>query len=130
MRLIDNVLLRAPRDWEIVAVAHRTPGLEAFVAEHRLGDEVAADEPDRWQLLATAAPALSSAFVNEDFEFNQRTLQGTEKIQPRWKRCVRATDEQLGFLHPPANPPNPTTVATARRGNMSLAVVNRFADHH
>ena len=28
-----NVLLRAPRDWEIVAVAHRTPGLEAFVAE-------------------------------------------------------------------------------------------------
>ena len=31
-----NVLLRAPRDWEIVAVAHRTPGLEAFVAEHHL----------------------------------------------------------------------------------------------
>ncbi len=27
-----NVLLRAPRDWDIVAVAHRTPGLEAFVA--------------------------------------------------------------------------------------------------
>ena len=26
-----NVLLRAPRDWEIVAVYHRTPGLEAFV---------------------------------------------------------------------------------------------------
>jgi nucleoside-diphosphate-sugar epimerase len=31
-----NVLLGAPRDWEIVAVAHRTPGLEAFVAHHRL----------------------------------------------------------------------------------------------
>jgi UDP-glucose 4-epimerase len=31
-----NVLLRAPRDWEIVAVAHRTPGLEAFVAEQKL----------------------------------------------------------------------------------------------
>ena len=26
-----NVLLRAPRDWEIVAVYHSTPGLEAFV---------------------------------------------------------------------------------------------------
>jgi nucleoside-diphosphate-sugar epimerase len=26
-----NVLLRAPRDWDIVAVANRTPGLEAFV---------------------------------------------------------------------------------------------------
>ena len=26
-----NVLLRAPRDWDIVAVYHSTPGLEAFV---------------------------------------------------------------------------------------------------
>ena len=31
-----NVLLRAPRDWDIVAVAHQTPGLEAFVAAHQL----------------------------------------------------------------------------------------------
>jgi nucleoside-diphosphate-sugar epimerase len=33
-----NVLLRAPRDWDIVAVAHQTPGLEAFVAEHQLSN--------------------------------------------------------------------------------------------
>ena len=31
-----NVLLRAPRDWDIVAVAHTTPGLEAFVVAHHL----------------------------------------------------------------------------------------------
>jgi nucleoside-diphosphate-sugar epimerase len=31
-----NVLLRAPRSWEIVAVYHRTPGLESFIARHRL----------------------------------------------------------------------------------------------
>ncbi|MEO8679330.1 MAG: NAD-dependent epimerase/dehydratase family protein, partial [Vicinamibacterales bacterium] len=31
-----NVLLRAPRDWEIVAVYHHTPGLEAFAARHGL----------------------------------------------------------------------------------------------
>lgn len=31
-----NVLLRAPRDWEIVAVYHRTPGLESFVAAQGL----------------------------------------------------------------------------------------------
>jgi len=31
-----NVLLRAPRHWEIVAVAHRAPGLESFVASHSL----------------------------------------------------------------------------------------------
>jgi predicted metalloendopeptidase len=51
----------------------------------------------RWQLVAAAAPALSTKFVDEDFDFNQRILQGTEKILPRWKRCVDATDAWLGF---------------------------------
>jgi nucleoside-diphosphate-sugar epimerase len=32
----QNVLLRAPRDWQIFAVHHRTPGLDRFVAEHAL----------------------------------------------------------------------------------------------
>lgn len=31
-----NVLRRAPRDWQITAVAHQSPGLEAFVSEHQL----------------------------------------------------------------------------------------------
>jgi nucleoside-diphosphate-sugar epimerase len=31
-----NVLLRAPRDWDITAVAHRAQGLEGFVSEHGL----------------------------------------------------------------------------------------------
>jgi nucleoside-diphosphate-sugar epimerase len=31
-----NVLLRAPRDWQITAVYHRSAGLEAFVAAHGL----------------------------------------------------------------------------------------------
>ena len=33
-----NVLLRAPREWEIVAVGHRTPGLEQFVAAQGLSN--------------------------------------------------------------------------------------------
>jgi NAD(P)-dependent dehydrogenase (short-subunit alcohol dehydrogenase family) len=32
-----NVLLRAPRDWDIIALYHRTADLEAFVARHALG---------------------------------------------------------------------------------------------
>ena len=44
-----------------------------------------------------AAPSLSSKFVQENFEFKGRTLQGTKEILPRWKRCVAATDRQLGF---------------------------------
>ncbi len=51
----------------------------------------------RWHLINSAAPTLSSAFVNEDFDFNNRILRGTEKILPRWKRCVSATDGALGF---------------------------------
>ena len=31
-----NVLLRAPREWDVVAVYHRTPGLEDFVKRHGL----------------------------------------------------------------------------------------------
>lgn len=31
-----NILLRAPREWEIVAVYNRTAGLDAFVARHAL----------------------------------------------------------------------------------------------
>jgi predicted metalloendopeptidase len=51
----------------------------------------------RWHLVAAAAPALSEPFVEEDFNFNQHVLQGTEEILPRWKRCVATTDRELGF---------------------------------
>jgi UDP-glucose 4-epimerase len=33
-----NVLLRAPREWQIYAVYHSTPGLEAFVKQHNLAN--------------------------------------------------------------------------------------------
>ena len=36
-----NVLLRAPRDWNIFAVYHSTPGLDAFVKEHGLTQRAA-----------------------------------------------------------------------------------------
>ncbi|MDD5564069.1 MAG: M13 family metallopeptidase, partial [Thermoanaerobaculaceae bacterium] len=51
----------------------------------------------RWHLVSWAAPELSSPFVDESFDFRGKVLQGTEKIQERWKRCVGATDDQLGF---------------------------------
>jgi len=49
-----------------------------------------------WQVLLTAAPALSTPFVQEDFAFNQQYLQGAKEIKPRWKRCVESTDANLG----------------------------------
>lgn len=48
----------------------------------------------RWHVIETAAPTLSSAFVNEDFRF-ARTLTGAKEMLPREKRCARATDNGL-----------------------------------
>src|SRR5271166_5349118 len=50
----------------------------------------------KWNLLHNNAPALPESFVQEDFNFYGKKLSGTEEIQPRWKRCVRATDSNLG----------------------------------
>ncbi|MES2948090.1 MAG: M13 family metallopeptidase [Pseudomonadota bacterium] len=50
----------------------------------------------RWHLVHAEAAALSSAFVNESFNFFSKTLRGTPQLQPRWKRCVALVDAQLG----------------------------------
>ena len=49
-----------------------------------------------WHLLNSAAPALSDAFVAEDFAFNGAFLSGAKELKPRWKRCVESTDALLG----------------------------------
>ena len=48
-----------------------------------------------WQILNFAAPWLSDDFVQEDFKF-QQTLTGQKELPARWKRCVNATDSELG----------------------------------
>ena len=50
----------------------------------------------RWQVTHSEAPYLSKNFVDSDFEFYGRTLQGVQQIRPRWKRCVSLVDELLG----------------------------------
>jgi putative endopeptidase len=50
----------------------------------------------RWQLVNAAASALSSQFDNEHFDFFSRTLEGRKEQYPRWRRCVSATDANLG----------------------------------
>jgi putative endopeptidase len=50
----------------------------------------------RWHLVHAAAPALPAKFVDENFNFYGHTLTGTTEILPRWKRCVQATDRELG----------------------------------
>ena len=50
----------------------------------------------RFMLVNAAAPSLSKAFVDENFSFFGTYLSGTKEQQPRWKRCVQATDGALG----------------------------------
>jgi len=50
-----------------------------------------------WQVVLWTIPSLPKAFVEQDFQFRQ-TLTGAKELPPRWKRCVRATDQMLGEL--------------------------------
>ncbi|MFZ0815652.1 MAG: M13 family metallopeptidase [Candidatus Sulfotelmatobacter sp.] len=50
----------------------------------------------RWHLVHAYAPFLSSAFLNENFAFYGKTLQGQQELQPRWKRCTEYVDDDLG----------------------------------
>jgi len=49
-----------------------------------------------WQVLHNGSPYLSSKFVDEDFAFYQKYLNGAQEMKPRWKRCAESADNLLG----------------------------------
>ncbi len=51
----------------------------------------------RWHLLHSEATFLAQPFVDENFHYYGKTLTGATELKPRWKRCVEATDSDLGF---------------------------------
>jgi putative endopeptidase len=51
----------------------------------------------RWHVARSSAQFLSSPFVTASFDFYSKYLRGVSEMQPRWKRCVRYVDRQLGF---------------------------------
>jgi len=50
----------------------------------------------RWHLVHAKAAYLSTPFVNANFDFYSKYLRGIEQMPPRWKRCVRQVDGDLG----------------------------------
>jgi putative endopeptidase len=50
----------------------------------------------RWHLVHAYAGDLSSPFLNENFAFYGKTLQGQQQLKPRWKRCTEEVDDYLG----------------------------------
>jgi putative endopeptidase len=81
---IDSVDVSAPKFFEAMSQQLKDTPLEDWKTYLR------------WQLVNTAAPWLSQPFVDEDFNFKGRILQGTTELLPRWKRCVTAADRRLG----------------------------------
>ena len=50
----------------------------------------------KWQVLLDAAPLLSKPYVQENFEFFDKTLTGTPEMRPRWKRGVGVVERAMG----------------------------------
>ncbi|MBS1796684.1 MAG: M13 family metallopeptidase [Acidobacteria bacterium] len=50
----------------------------------------------RWRVLTRTAARLAKPFADENFNFYSTTLRGTKEQQPRWRRCLYATDGSLG----------------------------------
>lgn len=82
----DSVVIRQPSYFET---------LDKAIAEVPLDDW---KTYMTFRVLSNAAPLLSKAFVNEDFDFFGRTLNGQPENQPRWKRAVSATNGALGEI--------------------------------
>ena len=94
-------------DWKAYYSTAQYPGFEILnVATPDFFEEVnrrLAEEPiENWKtylrfhVVNSASPYLSAAFVDENFEFYRKYLRGAKEQQPRWKRCVGYTDDQLG----------------------------------
>jgi len=49
-----------------------------------------------WRIVHSAAPLLSSAFVDENFAFYGKTLTGAPELRERWKRALGAVEQSLG----------------------------------
>jgi len=81
----------------------------------------------RWHLIHVAARALPKQFVDENFDFYGRTLQGEKEMLPRWRRCVQATDDELGealgeYYVQKAFPPEAKAQAIAMVKNLMAAL--------
>jgi putative endopeptidase len=93
--------------WSAFFAALGRPDVETFALPHETFfatmDAALADVPVerwqaylRWHLARGAAPYLSNAFVQRNFEFYDRTLAGAKALRPRWKRALDAINLYLG----------------------------------
>ena len=65
----------------VLAKTENMQGLKDYLAVH---------------YISASAPLLPKDFDEAHFDFYGRVLTGAQQQKPRWKRCVRATDANLG----------------------------------
>jgi putative endopeptidase len=94
-------------DWDAYLKAVKSPASDHYIVTSpdffRAEERLLAEHPLahwqaylRWQVVHQAAMYLNKAVADEDFDFFARTLAGAQEQQPRWRRCVRAADRDLG----------------------------------
>ena len=66
--------------------------LKTYMTWHALQDSINLFD----RRAAVPAGALPKSFEDESWNFNSHILNGVPQQEPRWKRCVQATDKQLG----------------------------------
>lgn len=121
---LDNVALRDPNatdhkttfadlkkmapalDWDGFFTAAKISHADLNVGEPKFLQEVSRQVREtpladwktylKWQFLHSFADQLSDPFVNENFAFYGKYLNGATELKPRWKRCAENTDQLLG----------------------------------
>ncbi len=51
----------------------------------------------KWNIIRSASPFLSDKFVETEFNFYGKVLNGTKEMQPRWKRVLGTINGQIGM---------------------------------
>ncbi len=85
----------------------------------------------RFHTVDNAAPYLSDALAQENFNFYGKTLRGQEEMQPRWKRVLNTINgtmgEALGQIYVQhAFPPESKAKMQELVANLSAALKNRI----
>ena len=107
MKLEEFVKLAPSFDWTTYLAGLGTPafasldvadlgffkGLETSLNAFSLNDWKAYL---RWTFIDAFLSAAPRAFVDADFAFFDKQLDGQKEMEVRWKRCVDAIDDQLG----------------------------------
>ena len=93
--------------WDVYLRAVNAPASEHYIVSSpnffRAEEKLLAEHPlehwkiyMRWQAVHRAAPYLTKAMADENFDFFFRTLAGQEEQLPRWRRCTHSADRDLG----------------------------------